>query len=74
LLTNAQDKIALAVTQTLLVSAGVEIVQPRSYTFPITSLTTFLSEASVITNLLVGYLAEFNPMDSDFIRSTSLQS
>lgn len=57
----AQDKVELATVQTLLTSYGVAIIPPCSYDFPSTTLSSALTELSLITNMLIGFLVDFNP-------------
>ena len=58
---QAQDKIQLATVQTLLTSYGVATVPPCTYNFPSTTLSSALVELQLITNMLVGFLVEFDP-------------
>lgn len=58
---NVQDKVELATVQTILASYGVATVDPCSYDFPSTSLSSFLVEMQLIANMIINMLVSFDP-------------
>lgn len=57
----AQDKVQLATVQTLLTSYGAATIPPCTYVFPSTTLSSALAEFQLITNMLIGFLVNFDP-------------
>lgn len=56
----AQDKIGIASIQTILEAYGAASIEPCAYTFPSSTLSSFLKEGELITNMIIDFLLDFD--------------